>query len=145
MKLSCENFDRGVDSEARSLNEEESRKSEQHLEGCPHCQIQLEVHHALSAALASSPTLDFSDGFDAALSNRLAAAKPPRSLSSAARTLLTTYGVCAAGLSVWILSQIQWPSVVPMGSLGILLGLVALVTPFLLLHRWSPIAPTRAF
>ncbi len=143
MKFSCEEFDLWVDSRTSGMKAAQRERWDHHLVGCPYCQIQLEVHQELSEAFASTPALDFSDGFEHSLSCRLAEAKPPRSLSLVARALLSTYGGIAAVLSIWILSEIQWPSAVPMGSLGILLGFVALATPFLLLHSWSPIAPTR--
>jgi len=140
MNPTCEDFDRLADPRS-TAGREEKRLWERHLEGCARCRQQMAVDRMLREGLASTPDLGFSEGFEASLRRRLAGRRPPRSPGLGARWVLAGYGTVAAGLSVWILGRIDWPSSLSLGPAGVLLALAAGVTPFLLLPRSSPLLP----
>lgn len=140
MNPTCEDFDRLADPRSTAGREEKSLW-EQHLEGCARCREQMAVDRMLRQGLAPTPGLGFSEGFETSLRRRLAERQPPRSPGRVGRSVLAGYGTVAAGLSVWILGQIDWPSSLSLGSAGVLLALAAGATPFLLLPRSSPLLP----
>jgi hypothetical protein len=140
VKPTCDDFDRLTDPRS-TAGTEEREGWRRHLEECADCRQQMEADRLLRSGLASTPDLGFSAGFEASLRRRLSERRPPRSPGRGARWVLGGYATAAAGLSVWILGQIDWPSSLSLGSAGILLALAAGATPFLLLPRSSPLVP----
>lgn len=150
MKPTCQDFDHWVDPRS-SHDDNQQALWHRHLEECADCRRQSEVDQLLRAGLEPKPELSFSPDFDRSLEQKLAVRRRTGQrpvgcqsglpLSRAARALIAGYGAAAAGLSLWVLTHVDWPSWLSPDLVGgAILGLGTLLTPLLLLPRSNPFA-----
>lgn len=109
MTTICDDFDHMVDLEA-SLEPAELAGWREHLETCPLCREQDAAHRALQLALAGTPILEVSPGFEESLRGKLSAVRRGRSPRSRALFFFWLYGTAVALASIMILSSIPWSS-----------------------------------
>ncbi len=95
----------------------------------------------LRETLSDAPALALSESFDRRLQAAIDRRLEPRRMTAGRMALLGAYASAAAAATGWILLQIDWPSRLIGGPVGLGVVLLLAASPLLLLPRTSPLRP----